>query len=516
MIVHFTLEIRHSLSKEEFRHRILLAWSSLRVQHVLLMSKVHEDAFGQRDFVIELPKSKKEILEETAKTVVFLEDYYNHVDADDFHRHSLNVARIVNPSECLSKLFILPLSKLPNGDQQLKIILVMGHQICDGLSAYNWFSHFLRILNQPTQDMEREIEFFKSPENISSRLPPAQEDLYPTVGGTLARARWFWAIMRVLRHVQKTMSPTFVNPLRRSARLLEAVSFPPTYSKVFDYTPSRKPPLNTYHHNFSLSRFSTNRLIQLAREANVSVGAACFTLIGLSMMSLEEHLHPTIPLSQRLSFAASFPLNPRTFFNYTTPGDSCMLAFSDGVIMPFLPSDLPVEKRFRLIAKQVNRQLRQYQKRSKENGGKGSLEAHSPGRLLANGYLYQIECVQGKLPEHRRSPNMNPQGGLPANTSQFGATCGVSALGSTAHFLRPGMFDLNELANDGKNFVADFRTVKMGVRARDNEFLVGNFMDAEGILGFGVSFDGNAISEENMELWEEKMKGLLEPGQSRL
>jgi hypothetical protein len=61
-----------------------------------------------------------------------------------------------------------------------------------------------------------------------------------------------------------------------------------------------------------------------------------------------------------------------------------------------------------------------------------------------------------------------------------------------------------------KDFAADFRDVNIGVRARENEFLVGSSTSAEGIIGFGVSYDLNAISAEAAEMWKETMEGMLE------
>jgi hypothetical protein len=37
-----------------------------------------------------------------------------------------------------------------------------------------------------------------------------------------------------------------------------------------------------------------------------------------------------------------------------------MLAFGDGLALPFLPSYLPLEGRFKLLAKQADRQLRTF------------------------------------------------------------------------------------------------------------------------------------------------------------
>ncbi|KAF2787173.1 hypothetical protein K505DRAFT_329849 [Melanomma pulvis-pyrius CBS 109.77] len=513
----FTLEIRHTLaSQEDFRQRIALAWASLRLQHVMLQSKVQEDeATKKRSFVIGLQDSKEEVTEEASKSIIWVEDLYSSVDGHALHRHCLNVARIIDPSQCLSRLHVLPLQPLPNGNFELQFLIIMAHQISDGLTAYNWFSHFLRILNTPVSDIERDIDLSRTSESIATRLPLAQEDMYPPVATNKARARWFWAIMRVLRHVAKKLPPTFVNPLRRDLRLAEAVSFPPTFAKLFDYSEERKPPMNSGHCVAALSKTASNRLIELSRSIKVSMGAGCFALAGLAMMEIEEKRYPDIPDSERRPFAASFPLNPRAFFGFITPPDSCMLAFSDGVVMPFLPSSLPIEARFKLTAKQANRQLRVYQKRLKTAEVNISLEPHSSGRLLANGYLYQIERVEAKLPSDRKT-GFNPQGKLPANTSQFGATCGVSSVGPTAAFLRPGTYDFNDLGKgEGKDLVADFRDFMMGVRARDNEFLVGSSTDSYGVVKFGVSYDESAISEDAAEAWAEKINSLLEPYDKR-
>ena len=48
-----------------------------------------------------------------------------------------------------------------------------------------------------------------------------------------------------------------------------------------------------------------------------------------------------------------------------------------------------------------------------------------------------------------------------------------------------------------------------GVRVRDSEFLVGTLSE-DGIIGAGVSFDGNFIDEDSVQLWVEKMKSILE------
>lgn len=152
-----------------------------------------------------------------------------------------------------------------------------------------------------------------------------------------------------------------------------------------------------------------------------------------------------------------------------------------------------------------------YQKRltNKSGDANGSLDKHSPRRLLATGYLAQIERVDSKLPTERRAAALvDPQGSLTPMVGKYGATCGVSSVGSIASFFKRGTHDLESIA--GKDFTADFRNVMIGVRARDNEFLVGSSTNAEGIVGFGVSYDMNAISQDAADMWARKISGLLE------
>jgi hypothetical protein len=191
-----------------------------------------------------------------------------------------------------------------------------------------------------------------------------------------------------------------------------------------------------------------------------------------------------------------------------------MLAFSEGIVMLFLPSSLPIEGRFKLVARAANRELKAYQKRltgksRNEGGGMSVLDKHAPGRLLATGFLAQLERVDAKLPAHRKI-GQNPQGELAARIGPYAATCGVSSVGSTAAFFKPGEYDVDDLGH--KDFVADYRGLRMGVRARENEFLIGSSTDARGIVGFGVSYDENAISREAAHMWAETIEGLLERG----
>jgi hypothetical protein len=253
-----------------------------------------------------------------------------------------------------------------------------------------------------------------------------------------------------------------------------------------------------------MSPAASKRLATLCKGAGTSVGAGVFALVGLVMMEIEEQIHPNIPLEQRRPFIASFPLNPRPFFNYRGPHDSCMLAFSDGIVMPFLPSDLPLEGRLRLLAKAAHRQLKTYQKRKTPG-----VSSHSPIRMLASNYLTAVERAEDKLPPQYRQ-GVNPQGAYPANATFQAATCGVSSVGSVKQWVTPGKYDLNE--KNGKDVIADFRELKGGVRARDNEFLCGNFSDAEGRLGYAVSYDASAMDEELVDQWKRRIESILEPG----
>lgn len=503
-----TLEIRSALNPDEFRRRILLAWASLRLQHVLMLARVlYNQHSAQRHFAVELLEDSQEALQRASKSVVFINDYYQNVDENDLYRHCLNTARVLSPDESLSRLFVLPLELLPNGNSRLHLLIVVAHEITDGLSIFYWMSHLIQILNTPLPELEKNLSFNLTRENVSSRLPPAQEDLYPPVSGSLARQRWFWAIMRILRHVRRPLPPTFANPLRRIQRLSSSVEMPPTYSRIFNYSPERKPLLNSFQCTASLSRKASSRFVQLTRAANASIGAGCFALVALTMMELEEVRHPDIPLSERRPFIASFPLNPRAFFGYSGPSDSCMLAFSDGIVLPFLASDLDIEGRFKLTARQAHRQLCTYQKRLRSTELNVGLAPRSVARLIANSYLVAIERGESKLPPEQRT-GINPQGSYPANMISSGATCGVSSVGSVTHFFHPGMHKLEDVGN-AADFAADFRSIRMGVRARDNEFLVGSGTESDSIR-FNVSFDGNAIGEEAVRLWKQKIETMLD------
>ncbi|KAL1635582.1 hypothetical protein SLS56_001634 [Neofusicoccum ribis] len=508
-----SIDIRSTLTPDQFRNRILLAWANLRLHHTLLMSTVIRDpATDHRQFNLDLPKEDDEVLSNASETITFLEDYYDKVDLEDWFKHSCNTARVVDSDKSLSRLFVHPPTLLANRIVRLTLTLVCAHEICDGLVVLNnWEPHFLELLNTSEQDLRRGIEVERSPKRLWDRLPKAQEDLYPLVQGSVARRRWFWAIMRILRHVRIPPPAGFVNPLRRPVRREQAMPMPPKYPEVLDYSEDRKPPMNSFNVKAELSKEATARLTRLAKSVGASVGAACFALVGMAMMEIEEARDPFTLLSERRPYVGSFPINPRPFFGYTGPPDSCMLTFSDGIWLPFLPSNLPVEGRFKLLVRQAHRQLGKYQKRLRSEKMSGGFDPTDPARIIASSYLLAVERTDSMKPEHLRT-GINPQGAYPANFVWRPATCGVSSVGSIKSFLAPGKYSLDEDVVKKNGFAADLHGFdRTSVRAREYEFLVACWGTEDG-LQFSVSYDGSAIDEESALVWKAKMEGLLDTG----
>ncbi|KAK7520137.1 uncharacterized protein IWZ02DRAFT_376754 [Phyllosticta citriasiana] len=507
----FTVEVRSNLTVDEFRRRITLAWANLRIFHVLLMATVVRDStFTSREFKLKIPASSREVFDNAASSIRFLQDNHKRVDIDDFFKHCTNSTRVVDSDKSLSELLVLPSEPLHGGTFRLSFFLVAAHETCDGLVLLaNWWPHFLCLLNTPVAELERNLEHERLPKRLWARLPRAQEDLYPRIQGSVARQRWYWAIMRVLRHVRSPPPQGFKNPLKQAKRLENAILPQPKYPDVFEYSEERKPPINGYRIGAVLSQTVTDRLERLARAVGASVGAACFALVGLVMMELEEAKNPHVPLEQRLPFVGSFPINPRPFFGFTSLADSCMLTFSDGIWLPFLPSALPVESRLRLLTRQAHRQLGMYQKRLQSDKLKGSWDPTDPARVIASSYLVGLERIEIKKPGYLQS-GINPQGAYPARWSLGTATCGISSMGSVKKFLQSGKYKLDEEATKKTGLVADYRACRTCVRARDGEFLVGVSGMDDGMT-FDVSYDGSEITEEMGSVWRSKIENLFEP-----
>ncbi|KAI0102413.1 hypothetical protein GGR51DRAFT_527283 [Nemania sp. FL0031] len=507
-----TTTVSTRLSGEALRQHLLLAFALLRLRHCLLGAKAELRTLEVEPwFSVGVPASADAAVRDASLALRFLDKEVDGVeDAADFYIHAQNVARIVMPGEVLARAFVFPIEEEEvKGRRKLQFLFVMAHEIVDGLSSMNWMADFTRIMNLPTKQIRRDIETAILPESIRACLPPAQEDLYAPVARTKALTRWFWAITIVLRHVKKPMPAAFPNPLRRDTPLSASRPFTPKYPNVLDY--SQTPPLNTFYVRFQLSPAASQRLFRLCKEAKASVGAGGFVLVGMAMMALHESRYPDEPALARRPFVGSFPLNPRPFFN-TKLLESVMLAFSTGIVLPFLPSNagLDLEGRFRLLVRQATRQLSAYQKRTTTTNGGGALAymgINGAGRLLATNYIDGVEKLRSILPAHLSDAVPSPQGAyeVPVWTVSS-STCGVSSVGRVDW--SSARFDLT--ADPGADgVIASVESLHSGVRVRDTEFLVGTWGE-DGILSVGVSFDGNFIDEANVHTWVETMKSLLE------
>lgn len=526
-----TFEANISISEEEYRRRILLAWACLRAHHGLLRSKVVEGSTlpqgaglsrQERHFVVTKPRTPSHLIDKARQHIVFVEDHYKDIDHEQFFRHVMNTTRTIDPAICLSKLFVLPRRRLNNGRYRLNLLMVAGHEITDGLSNYFQHSHLIRLLNTSSAKLEEDLATFVAQADVAKLLPPAQETLYPPVSGNRARQRWIWTISKIFRHVRKPPPAAFSNPLRRAEPFEHARKMPATYESILDYT--KTPPLNSFTYHIKLSRQASNRIIRLCRQAKISIGSGCFTVVALSMMIMRERHSSSSEDLSRLPFVAGFPVNPRPFFRNpkTVPTDSLMLAFSDGISLPFLPSSLALAGRFRLLARQAHRQLIVYQKRPRtpEQLKLLGLGPRSPSQLLPGNYLGMIERTEAMLPPHRRRHDemgneiLGLQGAYPARRSDTGQTCGVSSVGDRTRFLTQGLVDLDDIKEEDKGegggvFKVDFRDVLAAVRVRDGEFLVGSAGDDEG-LHFTAMSDGNANDEERVHEWMKVVREMFE------
>ncbi|KAI1368885.1 hypothetical protein F5Y08DRAFT_325629 [Xylaria arbuscula] len=509
------LRVATRLSGTELRRHVVLAFTLLRLRHCLLAARAElRTREVEPWFLVNVPRTAEAAVRDAAKVMQFLDEHVDGVsDMNDFYVHAQNVARIVKPSEALARVFVLSRKGKGNNKQALQFLFVMAHQITDGLSCNNWMGDFIRILNMPTEQLRREIETAISPESIQEKLPPAQEDLYAPVAPTLARTRWFWAITLILRHVERPMPAAFPNPLHRATQLSKPRPFAPKYANALDY--SQTPPLNTFYVRLQLSKAASKRLYRLCKEAKASIGAGGFVLVGMAMMAIHEERYPDEHAASRRPFVGSFPLNPRAFFGARNILESVMLAFSKGIVLPFLPSHLDVEGRFRLLVRQASRQLSAYQKRvvnirndDTDADAVAYMGIKGPGRLLATNYIDGIERLRDTLPAHLKDTLPPPQGDFPVpRWAVSKATCGVSSIGLVDWSASKHDLDAADPGEGG--VVASIERFYSGVRVRETEFLVGTWSE-DGIVGAGVSFDGNFIDEDSVQMWVEKMKSILE------
>ena len=521
--VQLDLSIRSNLSHEQLRERILLAWTLFRCEHPLAQSKALERQSYMDDprvatppiyCVVDVPENDSVAIANAQESLIFLEDHFSHVDAYDFWMHAQNSARVVDAAKSLSKCFVYPFTppSQPGGLTTLRFLAVIGHQITDGLTNYTWMRSFIHLLNKPLPELHSALSKDITPTVLLSRLPLPQESLYPLITGSLARKRWFWALTRILRHVRKPHRAGFSNPLRR-ATPIKTSPLPPTFAPVLDYT--HLPPLTTLPVFAKAPPAATARLTHLCRSTGVSVGAGCFALAALLMMEFHERIEPSTPLSDRKPFITGFPLNPRPFLREPVQAESLMLAFSDGIELPFLPSYLPLENRLKLLAKRAQKQLAVYQKRealpsADDAGAFYYMGSRGPGRMLQTQYLGSLERANEKIPEQFRGGVKSPQGAYPMRPNATMQTCGVSSVGRRDAFIGPGMYDVKSLlGQSGKEFVADFKDIDAAVRARDGEFLIGVWGTESG-LGLTVSADASTLDPELMKSWQARLRGIFE------
>jgi len=512
--VQLDVETRSTVTRGALRKRIVLAWACLRCRHLLLkaratpLSEILQEP-GERAaevcFAIDVAANVDEAVATAEEQMIFLEDKYVTVDPEDFWIHCQNVARVVDPAKSLTKIFVYPIQTSVNGNTFLRFLTVGAHEIWEGLSVYAWQRDMVHLLNKGISELNEQLSLLIEPQTMRERLPLPQEALYPQISGSRARRRWYWLLTRILRHVRKPLQAGFSNPLYRRSPL-KPFALSPTYASVLNYT--KVPPLNTAPCFVHISLRNTQRLHRLCREAHASIGAGCFALAALVMMEMYEQLQPDILLVDRKPFISGFPLNPRPFFNHHSEPDSLMLAFCDGIALPFLSSTLDLDGRMRLLARQAHRQLASFQKRKRLAQSEEDMRymsARGPGRMLANQYISSIERQAMMLPDHLR-PSTNPQGAYPARPNLTTPTCGVSSVGRRELFIQRGMYDLEDHT---KEFVADFCNMFTNVRARNGEFLIG-VGGAENGLYVNATIDASLVDMGLVEQFRWKTMHILD------
>jgi hypothetical protein len=516
--VQLDLTIKSQLSKEQLRERITLAWALFQCEHPLAQSKALErqrymDEPGNVTSpiysVVDVPKNEAAAVDNAKASLVFLEDHFEHVDPYDFWLHAQNTGRVVDAAQSLAKCFVYPAKLREDGTGSLRFLMVIGHQITDGLTNYTWMRSFVHILNKTLPELHTSLQADIAPEALLARLPPPQESLYPHITGSKAKQRWFWVLTRILRHIRKPHQAGFANPLCRKTPVNPS-ALPPTYASVLDY--SRVPPLNTVPVSAKASLVATTRLNRICRSASVSVGAGCFALAALLMMEFYERQEPDVSLSARKPFITGFPLNPRPFLSTPVAAESLMLAFSDGIELPFLPTSLPLESRICLLAKRAQKQLAVYQKRERLSTDAERfyyMGSRGPGRMLQTQYVSSLERSIEKIPLELRAGNgKGPQGDYPMRPNATMQTCGVSSVGRRDALIGPGMYDVNAELAEGRGFVADFRDIQAAVRVRDGEFLIG-VGSAEDGLWLAVSADASNLDPVLMGEWRRRLEEIF-------
>lgn len=504
-----THEVRSSLTRDQFREHILLVLTCLRLSHILTRTAARSfdasfmdpDARTQwnRYFVVTQPADEKAALLDTKDSVTFLEDHFDKIDFAQLHTHMQNCSRIIQPHLALSRHYIHPLTRCSPTTYTLRITHIIAHQISDGMTTTRWNAHLFRLLNYDSKDLRASIISLLS--SFTDRLIPAQEDLYPPITGSQARQRWFWAITLVLRHVARPLPACFQNPLRRTAPLAPSLPPEPIFAPILSY--DRPPTLNGGGLHTFIPPASASVLNRLCKAAHCSTGAGMFVLVALTMMDIHSIRSPSSP---PLPFIGSFPIDPRSSFGNPQP-DSCMLAFSPGVVLPFLDPSLPTASRFKLLVRSAQRQLSQYQKRPQRAAFRTKAQQIMTSRLLQLNYLNILLRVDAVLPPERRSGFIpgGPELAPPPLTSL--ATCGVSSIGKPNPELAPGTIRLDD---ETKAFAAEIAGGQVTIRPREGEFLVGVMGAHNGAISLQVSYDACAMDPVWVRKWGEHIVHLLD------
>ncbi|GAM90909.1 hypothetical protein ANO11243_089550 [Dothideomycetidae sp. 11243] len=463
-----------------------------------------------RYFIVKQPTDLQDAVQSTKDVVTFLEDHYPTVDADELQWHIQNTSRIVTPHATLSRAFVLPAVKVSPSSQLLRFTLVMAHQIADGMAARVWTAHFQELMNTPLAAIR--ASFPSLLDSLRTRLILPQEALYPCIQGNKARRRWFWAITLVLRHVTKPAPESFPLPLFRDATIPSALPEERPFADVLPY--NSQPILNSKVLKAYIGIGPASKLYALCREADCSVGAGLFVLVAIVMMEFHALRHPDIPDAERKPFAGSFPINPRSLFYHPELPNSCMLAFSSGITLPFLSPSLPLEPRIRLLARSAQRQLSRYQKRppaAVTNGLSPRERAlrywgpAGPARVLQLNYLDALARVDAKLPPERRL-GINPGGPSLVPAMPSAATCCVSSVGRAETFLPPPPAS----SQDKDGLSATFAGSSAAIRPREEEFLVGIAGLPDGGITINVSYDSCAVDDGWADMWRRRIESLLD------
>lgn len=524
-----TIRTRERPSRDE----VLWAWTYLRLKHALMMARAVDgeelaregvDEPGSalaRYFVVEPPQTSEEAVAGAASCMTWLHDTHPEASLAPFYHHLLNSARCIDPRHALSHLFVFPSRRDgPRFGWSTSYIFVHSHSITDGLTMFAWSAHFTTLFTASARRRVHDFIFHFPLASLHLHLHAAQEFLYPPVHPAHpARARWAWAITRVLRHLPKSLLEPFPNPTRRpAADPAPSRSLPPTYAPALSY--ARAPPIHTATARVNLSPRATARLKRLCREMDVSVGAGCFALLALTSMRLLELFSAADPsASTPRPFVTGFPLDFRSFLPVSVPFDGVTLGFSWGHVLPFLPSSLPMEPRFRLLARRANRQLGVYQKGARGQAVPPTLGAKSRAQAVRMLYLATVERGHARLPDAVRAARQQagwsmPQGALPASGVTGAHTHGISNLGSLERLWRMLQArgeveeDWEQPAGDDEPEV-EMQEYEWSVRAREGEFLVG-VAEWKGRMTFCASYDAGAMDEGRVDEWKRVLGRMLE------